>query len=93
MERGYNDRGWTCFESSESRLIKPDTLCMDLGRFTIDKVYACADFGLDDDGLCQGMKRKGKGQPLRIGAVRFAERTVAELANEESPRATDYWEL
>jgi hypothetical protein len=72
VPRGYDDRGWTNFERAEAQLIKPDTLCIDIGLFTVDK--ACEAYEGDFT----------KVTPLRIGGARFAERTVAQLARQGS---------
>jgi hypothetical protein len=72
--RGYEDRGWCCFERALGQLIKAHTICIDIGRFSVDE--ACKEY------------RKGGGPTygasLRIGGARFAERTVAELAKQGS---------
>ena len=85
VERGYDDRGWTCFERAESQLIKPGTLCINIGLFSVDKACKSADFGLNDEGIWSNSPTNPHGagsgdKPLRIGASRFADRTVAELA-------------
>ena len=48
----YDSRGWCNFERAEGQLIKPDTLCIDIGLFTVD--MACEK------------DKYGEG-PLRIG--------------------------
>ena len=55
----------------EGQLIKPDTLCIDIGRFTVD--MACAEYGWGRTFT-----------PLRIGEAPFAQRTVSELAKQGS---------
>ena len=72
VERTYDDRGWCSFERAVSQLIKPLLLSMDIGLFTIDK--ACEAYQIGDDTIT----------PLRIGEVRFAERSVEELAQQGS---------
>ena len=39
-----DDRGWTNFERAEGQLIKPDSFCVDIGLFTVEKAYeACSE--------------------------------------------------
>ena len=71
LDRGYEDRGWTCFERAEGQLIKPDALCIDIGLFSIDKAFKALRFD---------------STPLRIGDAPFAERSVEELARQGSYR-------
>ena len=66
--RRYDSRGWCNFERAEGQLIKPDTLCIDIGRFTVD--MAC--------------EKQWYGTPLRIGEAPFAQRTVSELGQQGS---------
>ena len=68
--RGYDDRGWTCFERAEGELIKPDTRCIDIGLFTVDKAFEEAN--------------EANGQGVRIGGAPCAERAVEELARQGS---------
>ena len=64
------------FERAEAQLIKPDSLCIDLRGFTVDK--ACEEY----------KDHRGRTlQPLRIEAGRFAERSVDELAKQGSYHA------
>ena len=69
--RGYDDRGWTCFERAEGELIKPDSRCIDIGLFTVDKAFERADTAGGQEGV-------------RIGGAPCAERTVEELARQGS---------
>ena len=69
--RGYDDRGWTCFERAEGELIKPDSRCIDIGLFTVDAAFEKANEVRDQKGV-------------RIGGAPCAERTVEELARQGS---------
>jgi len=75
VSRGYYDRGWTNFERALGHLIKPDSLCIDIGLFTVDKA-------------CETYEKHYVGgptfTPLRIGETPFASRSVAELAQQGS---------
>ncbi len=71
--RGYDDRGWTCFERAEGELIKPDSRCIDIGLFTVDKAFEKAN---------TVFRREGEG--VRIGGAPCAERSVKELARQGS---------
>ena len=73
LDRTYAGRGWCTFERAMGMLLKPDTLCIDLGLFSVD--MACDEF------------ESGEGHddwttPLRIGEAPFAQRTVMELAEQ-----------
>ena len=71
-----DDRGWTNFERAEGQLIKPDSFCVDIGLFTVDK--ACeASTGYYDRAKRQQVK-------VRIGEVPFAKKSVKELAAQGS---------
>ena len=76
LPRGYDDRGECVFERALGQLLKPETLSIDIGLFSVDE--ACKEF----------KNRFGHvlATPLRIGGARFAERTVAELAKQGSYR-------
>ena len=42
-----DDRGWTNFERAEGQLIKPDSFCVDIGLFTVEKAYEAASAGAE----------------------------------------------
>ena len=67
-----DDRGWTNFERAEGQLIKPDSFCVDIGLFTVEKAYEAAQ------------KRRYGGEAVRIGEVPFAKKSVKELAAQGS---------
>ena len=71
------DRGWTNFERAEGQLIKPDSFCVDIGLFTVEKAYE-ASGGYFDPVKQQWVKVK------RIGEVPFAKKSVEELAAQGS---------
>ena len=72
-KKSYETSGWCAFERMEAQLLKPFTLCIDIGLFTVDA--ACGRFS-DDDGQ--------DFVPLRIGEARFEERSVTQLAKQGS---------
>ena len=70
-----DDRGWTNFERAEGQLIKPDSFCVDIGLFTVEKAYA----------FRQGSTMLwGRRCKVRIGEVPFAKKSVKELAAQGS---------
>ena len=66
----YEERGWTLLEESLGRLLKPPEHILDVGGFTLD-------------GACEEHDSEA-GPPERIGATRFADRSVADLARQGS---------
>ena len=60
---------WTSFERAEGCLIKPDTACIDIGRFTVDAAYEAV------------MVRERR---VRIGEKPLADKTVEEIRGQAS---------
>ena len=63
---------WTSFERAEGCLIKPDTACIDIGRFTVDAAYEAAK------------ERPRNDNPVRIGEKPLADKTVEEIRGQAS---------
>ena len=61
---------WTSFERAEGCLIKPDSACIDIGRFTVDAAYEAAtgEWGA---------------QTVSVKAVRIGEKPLADKKMEE----------
>ena len=76
-----DDRGWTNFERAEGQLIKPDSFCVDIGLFTVEKAYEATRHEDYRGEVTYG---------LRIGEVPFAKKSVMELAAQGS-YSDGYW--
>ena len=63
---------WTSFERTEGCLIKPDTACIDIGRFTVDAAYEAAKGPL------------GRELAVRIGEKPLAAKTLKEIRLQTS---------
>ena len=78
-----DDRGWTNFERAEGQLIKPDSFCVDIGLFTVEKACEAAAGKRWRESDEEWNKRLAS---LRIGEVPFAKKSVKELAMQGSYR-------
>ena len=47
----------TNFERAEGQLIKPDTFCVDIGLFTVEKAYEAAQLSYGQYGMDRGSAR------------------------------------
>ena len=68
------DRGWTNFERAEGQLIKPDSFCVDIGLFTVEKAYEAAAEKRWREPDDEWNKRLASLR--RIGEVPFAKKSV-----------------